>query len=136
MQCFDLFLFSNDFDLSIYDKLDLCAVRCIGICFRLGMNCHTLLCLLVLLRVFEFFHTFFSCSIHANSMLYVNYLLYPSVVCYFQDSLRAYGRKKGWCPYFLARHSVSHKILICFLFLFVLIHFFPCDIYPVMYSFV
>jgi len=23
-----------------------------------------------------------------------------------QDSLQDYGRKKGWCPYFLARYSV------------------------------
>ena len=25
----------------------------------------------------------------------------------FQDELKEYGRKKGWCPYFVARHAVS-----------------------------
>ena len=25
----------------------------------------------------------------------------------FQDSLKEYGRLKGWCPYYLARYSVS-----------------------------
>ena len=25
----------------------------------------------------------------------------------FQDTLKEYGKKNGWCPYFIARHGVS-----------------------------
>lgn len=28
----------------------------------------------------------------------------------FQDELQEYGRKKGFCPYFLARHAVSNLL--------------------------
>jgi len=31
-----------------------------------------------------------------------------------QDSLQDYGRKKGWCPYFLARYSVCISCIIAF----------------------
>jgi len=27
---------------------------------------------------------------------------------YFKDDLKTYGRKRGWCPYFLARYAVSY----------------------------
>lgn len=32
-----------------------------------------------------------------------------------QDDLKEYGRKRGWCPYFLARYSVSSFYWLCIL---------------------
>ena len=36
--------------------------------------------------------------------------------CYNLDDLREYGRKKGWCPYFLARHAVRKRFKFFFPF--------------------
>lgn len=39
---------------------------------------------------------------------------------YDLDSLRAYGRKKGWCPYFLARHSIMHANIVVYSYYYLL----------------
>ena len=33
---------------------------------------------------------------------------------YTLEDLRQYGRKKGWCPYFLARHMISFANVVVF----------------------
>lgn len=33
---------------------------------------------------------------------------------YTLDNLRAYGRKKGWCPYYLARHMLAYANVIVY----------------------
>ncbi|XP_039260407.1 general transcription and DNA repair factor IIH helicase subunit XPD-like isoform X2 [Styela clava] len=33
---------------------------------------------------------------------------------YNLDDMKAYGRRKGWCPYFLARHSIMHANVVVY----------------------
>ncbi len=33
---------------------------------------------------------------------------------YTLDDLRQYGRKKGWCPYFLARHMLAFANVVVY----------------------
>ena len=39
-------------------------------------------------------------------------MLDPGV--YTLDNLRTYGRKKGWCPYYLARHMLAYANVIVY----------------------
>ena len=33
---------------------------------------------------------------------------------YSLDDLKAFGREKGWCPYFLARHIINHANVLVY----------------------
>ena len=39
-------------------------------------------------------------------LLFCSRCVFTALYLYLQNSLQDYGRKKGWCPYFLARYSV------------------------------
>lgn len=39
---------------------------------------------------------------------------------YDMDDLKEYGRRKGWCPYFLARYSILHAAVIMYSYFYLL----------------
>jgi hypothetical protein len=48
----------------------------------------------------------------APHALLTRQVLDPGV--YTLDDLRQYGRKKGWCPYFLARHMLAFANVVVY----------------------
>lgn len=39
---------------------------------------------------------------------------------YSLDDLKAFGKEKGWCPYFLARHVINHASILIYNYQYVL----------------
>jgi len=39
---------------------------------------------------------------------------------YSLDDLKAFGKDKGWCPYFLARHVINHANILIYNYQYVL----------------
>ena len=53
-------------------------------------------------------HSLLNCSLCTGPEA----VLDPGV--YTLDNLRTYGRKKGWCPYYLARHMLAYANVIVY----------------------
>jgi DNA excision repair protein ERCC-2 len=53
------------------------------------------------------------CSFYENFDMHGREVILPADI-YDLDSLREYGRRKGWCPYFLARYSTMHANIVVY----------------------
>lgn len=54
-----------------------------------------------------------SCQFYEGSEKQAVEALLPSGVYTLQD-LRGFGREKGWCPYFLARHMIQFANVVVY----------------------